>query len=107
MNTDPVNEKYTGQKPTKEVLGNKIKGYFIPNKYIYWCKQAVTPNWNLCHNLTKSCEKKNTYVQFVYVPQTICNHTWWQLSESMNADIINANKQVKTNDILIKTKTPK
>ena len=30
----PVNEKYTGKKLTKEVLGDELEGYFISSKTI-------------------------------------------------------------------------
>ena len=41
-------------------------------------------NWNPHHNLTKPMGEANIYIRFVYVSQTICNHTQGQCLGSVN-----------------------
>ena len=53
------------------------------------------PTVTLAANFQKPEGGANMYVWFGYVPQKICNHTLGQVWVSINADPINANKQVK------------
>ena len=51
-------------------------------------------NWDPHHDLPQACKEVNMYVQFVYSPYTICNHTWGHISWSVNADPGMQNTQV-------------
>ena len=42
----------------------------------------------LTTTLNKPTGEANTYILFVYFPQIICNHTWGEVSGSMNADSV-------------------
>ena len=44
----------------------------------------------LATNFHKPVGGANPYVQFLYSPETICNHHWGQVSGSMNDDRVNA-----------------
>ena len=50
---------------------------------------------NISKNSHKHDGEANMYVQFVYDPQTIWNHTQWQVSGSINTDPVNAKSKVK------------
>ena len=54
MNAGTYNKKYTGQHPTKEVLGNELEGDFISIKKIDWCQQLWTTKHNPRRDLTQA-----------------------------------------------------
>ena len=54
------------------------------------------PTGNLATIFHKPVEEANPYVQFVYVPQKICNHTRGQVSGSMNSDPIKTGQKPTT-----------
>ena len=57
-------------------------------------KKSEHPDGNLTTTFHKSAGEANPYVWFEYGPHKICNHTWGKVSGSMDADLINVNKQV-------------
>ena len=67
---------------------------------LYQEKQSIEanksehPTWTLTTTFHKPEGGANMYVRFVYVPQKSFIHTQGKVSVSMNADPINANKQV-------------
>ena len=63
MKAEPVNEKYTVQKSTEEVLGNEYEGDFISIKTIDWRQQAIKPDCITHYNLPEVCRGiKSTYM---------------------------------------------
>ena len=55
-------------------------------------KKSEHPNVNLAATFYKPAGGANIYFRFGYVPQTNFNNTQEQVSVSINADLINANK---------------
>ena len=58
-------------------------------------KKYEYPTGTLNMTFQKPAGEANLYVQFLYGPQTIFNHTLGKVSVSIKVDSINANKQVK------------
>ena len=52
------------------------------------------PNGTLSTTFHKPAGEVNLYVRFGYERHKIWKHTWGQVSGSMNAEIVNVNKQV-------------
>ena len=84
----------------KQVKNQQNKDWTNNLKYILDKKQSIEVNKSEHPTVTlsttphKTVGEANLYVHFGYGPQTIHNNTQRQVSGSMNADPINANKQV-------------
>ena len=65
------------------------------------------PTINLATTFHNPEREANMYINFEYIPQTICNHTQRQSSRLINADSINAKNRLTINDAKVKTKNPK
>ena len=93
MNADKVN--------TKIQINNKQSNCCVVNlkEILYQSKQSIDvnmqfhPTGTLATTLLNPPGEENPYVQFLYGPQKIFNHTQGQLSVSMNYDPINRNKK--------------
>ena len=84
--------KHTSQQSTKKGLNKELEEYFRLSKATNWSKQAWTPNCHPLHDLTQPEGWENSYVWFGYGLETISNQNWGQVSGSMNANTINADK---------------
>ena len=78
-NADPVNEKYTNQLSSKEVLYKYLEGYFISSKTNYQSKNQLHPTGILATTFINPVGEANPCFQFGYGPQTFFNHTWVQV----------------------------
>ena len=64
MSADPVNTKYKGQQPTKEVLNNELERYFISIKQSIDVKNQSHPTGTLASTFLNPTGEANPYVQF-------------------------------------------
>ena len=62
-------------------------------KDIFYEAKQLHPTGIISTTFLNSAGELNLYVQFVYGPQKMFNYTKGKLSKSMNADMINVNKQ--------------
>ena len=73
----------TNNPPKMPNLSNLLE----TNQCIYGNRRNYKTG-TLTMNFHKPAGEANTYVQFGYSPLKIFNHTWGQVSESINADPI-------------------
>ena len=73
---------------------NNLKNILDQENHSIKLDKYEHPTVTIATTLHKPVWGANPYVRFGYVPQTIFEHTWVQLSGSMNNDMINADKQV-------------
>ena len=73
----------------KTTISRKKNWYYCLASILSIDDDKCNKNWHPHHDLPQSCGEANPYVQFLYGPQTICNHTWGKFSVSMNADPVN------------------
>ena len=66
---------HTSKKSTKELLKEELEGNFIRSKKSIEENKSEHPTGTLGTTFHKSSGEENPFVQFGYVPQTICNHT--------------------------------
>ena len=76
-----------------------LKYILDQSKQLIHTNNSVHPTGTPATTFLEPAGETNLYVQFVYVPQTIFNHTRGQVIGSMNADLINANKQVNNKQL--------
>ena len=71
-------------------LGPTLLIWLTYSQSISWWWKVQSQNFTLVTTFHKPAGKENMYVQFVYGPYTILNHTQGQVSGSMNADPVNS-----------------
>ena len=99
--------KNTNQKSTKELLLDELEVDFSSIKEINWCEKLWTPKWRPYHDFTQSCGGINLYVRFLYLLQTIFQHTQGKFQDqNILIQSMWTNKSI-TNDVSIKTKKTK
>ena len=67
---------------------------FRSTKTINWCQQIWTTNRNPCHGLPQAYRESKSVCPVCIKPTKSFYNTQGQVSGSINADMINMNKQV-------------
>ena len=96
MSADLINIGYTQvYNQQKKDWAENLMRFFYQAKQLIEANNSEHTTGTLTTTFHRPVGEANPYIQIVYGPQTICNHTQRQFSGLKKADTINANKQVK------------
>ena len=75
---------HTSQQSTKKDLTNNLKEILDQSKQLIETNKSEHPTVTLATTYPKPMGEGNPYVRFGYGPLKFCNHTWVQVSVSIN-----------------------